>query len=278
MRRWPPPMGGPVLLTPSVGAEQRREGRDTSVWRRPSVFCVGLSDAVAAAVQAAVPGASVDHHPRRRRERLRHELQSGAGSGRQGRGHERRHGHHHPGDAVPRRHRGVCLWPALRSGRCCSTTTSSGTPERERGRGSRRNWASPRCSRSAPTWPCPPASPDSPTSPATTATRPTATWPSGLWPTPASASPTLGIATGDKFPDALAAGPYLAPDGGHPAAQPACGPAAAGHQRPHQPPTRPAVQSLTLLRHDRTGGRTGQGATAVATGHPSLNDRRARSV
>ncbi len=53
-----------------------------------------------------------------------------------------------------------------------------------------------------------------PISPAPTATTPTATWPTGRRPTRGLSFGHTGLATGDKFPDALAAGPYLSLDGG----------------------------------------------------------------
>ena len=104
--------GGPVLLTPSAGLNNgvRAEIQRLAPTR---VFCLGLSDAVAAAVQAAVPGASVTNIRGARRERLRSELQGRSGPCRQGRGLERRHRHHHPGDPLRRRHR--CVSPCLRA-------------------------------------------------------------------------------------------------------------------------------------------------------------------
>ena len=66
----------------------------------------------------------------------------------------------------------------------------------------------------------PPESPAWATAPGPTATTPTPTWPSGPRPMPALSFAHTGITTGDKFPDALAAGPYLAKDNGMLLAQP----------------------------------------------------------
>ena len=71
------------------------------------------------------------------------------------------------------------------------------------------------------------------------------------------------LTTGDKFPDALAAGPYLAQDHGMLLLSPLDGPAA----RPLSPlsssPTRPTVAALHLHRLHRAGDRPGEGAVAV---------------
>ena len=71
-----------------------------------------------------------------------------------------------------------------------------------------------------------------------------------------------GIATGDKFPDALASGPYLGKDKGILLLSPLARPAAGQHRRgDHRQRGRGAARDLH--RHDRAGHKPGEGLAAV---------------
>ncbi len=74
----------------------------------------------------------------------------------------------------------------------------------------------------------------------------------------------IGIATGDKFPDALASGPYLGKDMGILLLSPLAGPAAHAHlYRDHHQRKRGTAGDLH--RHDRAGREPGESLAAVRT-------------
>ena len=202
--------GGPVLLTTRSGLDSRVKAEILRL-KPEYVICVGLSDAIKNAVQAALGGTGTARRDQRL-ERIRHELQGGESPGGEAGRPQHRCRHHHPGGPLSRRSRSVSPAPAFGGGpslltgpgtvlsthatralnelgitRALKVGTYAALPAAVTGVGNLSGGDRYQTNRNVAEW---------------------AKNNAGL------SFTHLAIATGEKFPDALAAGPYLASERG----------------------------------------------------------------